>query len=113
MLGKADEKRIKALESELKRKEKALAETAALLVLQKKAQAIWGGRRGRMIKTPDRRRTVELIKEAVNAGASCKAACEWLKISPRTYRRWTQADDIKTDGRVNAKRPARVNGHLN
>ena len=39
---KADEKRIKALESELKRKEKALAETAALLVLQKKAQAIWG-----------------------------------------------------------------------
>ncbi len=39
---KADEKRIKALERELKRKEKALAETAALLVLRKKAQAIWG-----------------------------------------------------------------------
>ncbi len=39
---KADEKRIKELERELKRKEKALAETAALLVLRKKAQAIWG-----------------------------------------------------------------------
>jgi len=39
---KADEKRIKDLERELKRKEKALAETAALLVLRKKAQAIWG-----------------------------------------------------------------------
>lgn len=38
----ADEKRIKALEGELKEKEKALAETAALLVLRKKAQAIWG-----------------------------------------------------------------------
>ncbi|WP_419653125.1 hypothetical protein, partial [Thiolapillus sp.] len=37
-----DEKRIKELERELKRKEKALAETAALLVLRKKAQAIWG-----------------------------------------------------------------------
>jgi len=32
----------KALKKELRRKEKALAETAALLVLQKKARAIWG-----------------------------------------------------------------------
>ncbi len=39
---KADEKRIKELERDLKRKEKALVETAALLVLRKKAQAIWG-----------------------------------------------------------------------
>ena len=39
---KADRKRIGQLERELHRKEKALAETAALLVLQKKAQAIWG-----------------------------------------------------------------------
>jgi hypothetical protein len=33
---------IRELQRELKRKEKALAETAALLVLRKKAQAIWG-----------------------------------------------------------------------
>ena len=39
---KEDEKRIKALERELRQKEKALAETAALLVLRKKAEAIWG-----------------------------------------------------------------------
>jgi len=39
---KADEKRIKELERDLRTKEKALAETAALLVLRKKAQAIWG-----------------------------------------------------------------------
>ena len=39
---KADRQRIQQLERELRRKEKALAETAALLVLQKKAQAIWG-----------------------------------------------------------------------
>ena len=38
----AERRRIHALESELRRKEKALAETAALLVLRKKAQAIWG-----------------------------------------------------------------------
>ena len=34
---------IKDLERDLARKEKALAETAALLVLRKKAAAIWGG----------------------------------------------------------------------
>jgi hypothetical protein len=39
---KEDKKRIRQLEKELHRKEKALAETAALLVLRKKAQAIWG-----------------------------------------------------------------------
>lgn len=38
----AELKRIKELERELRRKEKALAEAAALLVLKKKAQAIWG-----------------------------------------------------------------------
>ena len=37
-----DKKRIQELERELRRKEKALAEAAALLVLRKKAQAIWG-----------------------------------------------------------------------
>lgn len=37
-----DANRIRELEKELKRKEKALAEAAALLVLQKKVRAIWG-----------------------------------------------------------------------
>jgi transposase-like protein len=35
-------RRIRELERELRQKEKALAETAALLVLRKKAAAIWG-----------------------------------------------------------------------
>jgi|AVFP01.1.fsa_nt_gi transposase-like protein len=39
---KQDQKRLKALERQLRHKEKALAETAALLVLSKKAEAIWG-----------------------------------------------------------------------
>ena len=39
---KADKQRIKSLERDLRHKEKALAETAALLVLRKKAAAIWG-----------------------------------------------------------------------
>ena len=40
---KEEKKRVKDLERELARKDRALAETAALLVLRKKAQAIWGG----------------------------------------------------------------------
>jgi len=37
-----DAQRMRALEKELNRKDKALAETAALLVLKKKVQEIWG-----------------------------------------------------------------------
>ena len=45
--GKKDpqQKRISALERELRRKEAALAEAATLLVLKKKADAIWGEQR--------------------------------------------------------------------
>jgi transposase-like protein len=39
---KREAKRVRELEKELKRKDKALAEAAALLVLQKKVRAIWG-----------------------------------------------------------------------
>ncbi len=38
----AESKRIKELERELRKKDKALAETAALLVLRKKLNALWG-----------------------------------------------------------------------
>jgi transposase-like protein len=39
---RAQQQQIKALERELRRKEQALAEAAALLVLKKKARALWG-----------------------------------------------------------------------
>lgn len=37
-----EQKRIRELEKELRRKDKALAEAAALIILKKKALAIWG-----------------------------------------------------------------------
>ena len=43
-LTQADPRRIKALEGQLRRKEKALAEAAALLVSRKNVEAIWGAR---------------------------------------------------------------------
>jgi len=39
---KNDRKEINQLKKDLQRKEKALAEAAALIILRKKAQAIWG-----------------------------------------------------------------------
>jgi len=39
---KEELKRSKQLEKDLQKKEKALAEAAALLLLRKKVQAIWG-----------------------------------------------------------------------
>lgn len=39
---KEEQKRGKQLEKELQKKEKALAEAASLLLLRKKARAIWG-----------------------------------------------------------------------
>ncbi|MEO7730941.1 MAG: transposase [Kofleriaceae bacterium] len=38
----AEARRVQTLERELKRKDKALAEAAALLLLKKKVQALWG-----------------------------------------------------------------------
>jgi transposase-like protein len=43
---KDDRKRIHELERELARKEKALAEAAALMILRKKVDAIWGPKEG-------------------------------------------------------------------
>ncbi|MGH9439914.1 MAG: IS3 family transposase, partial [Terriglobia bacterium] len=47
-----------------------------------------GGRRGRLIPVGDRIVAVELIDEAVLAGARRFKACEVLELSVRTYERW-------------------------
>jgi transposase len=49
-----DGRRIQVLERELRRKDAALAETAALLVLKKKVQAIWGDEDDRTDPRPER-----------------------------------------------------------
>ena len=49
------------------------------------------------------------INEAVQAGARKHRACEEAGITLRTLQRWTQAGDVKADGRPEAKRPAPQN----
>lgn len=106
---KEEKKRVTALERDLARKDRALAEAAALLILRKKAQAIWGGRRGRMISTRHRQTAIALINEAVSAGARRSKACIELEISDRTLRRWTNGGEVQSDRRPLAWRPEPAN----
>ncbi|MCU7882457.1 MAG: DDE-type integrase/transposase/recombinase [Candidatus Thiodiazotropha sp. (ex Lucinoma aequizonata)] len=49
------------------------------------------------------------MEEAVDAGAPAQKACEELEISLRTYKRWTDGDGVKADGRPDAERPEPAN----
>mgnify|MGYP001823429928 CR=1 FL=1 len=62
-----------------------------------------------MIALADRRHAVELIEEAVAAGARQHKACEILEVSMRTYQRWTQGEAVLGDGRPEAQRPVPAN----
>lgn len=59
------------------------------------------GGRGRLHGVEDRRRVLDLIEEAVTAGARQSAACEELGIDERTLQRWRRQPE---DGRSGPKR---------
>ncbi|MDL2009803.1 IS3 family transposase [Klebsiella pneumoniae] len=106
---KADKKRIKELEKELKRKDAALAETAALLVLKKKVKCLLGGRRGQLTSLSDRQYYVSLVDEAVSAGARKHKACAQIGLSLRTLQRWLEMGCVSADKRPAAARPVPAN----
>ena len=58
-----------------------------------------------MILDSDRLHAVELITEAVLAGAAKFKACAELEMSVRAYQRWVADGGLKTDGRPKAIRP--------
>jgi hypothetical protein len=91
----ATTKLIRRLERELARKEEALAEAAALLVLKKN-----GGerapRRGRRHRRAERELILTAITTAQSTGARLARACRVAGISARTIERWRlhpQGDD--------------------
>ncbi|HYN63468.1 MAG TPA: IS3 family transposase [Candidatus Limnocylindrales bacterium] len=101
-----DRRRIKELERELRRKDRALAETAALLVLSKKGRGDLRQGRGRMIGLEDRQALARDIHAAHEAGARLRLACETAGIDVRTLQRWkTQQGLASGDGRPDAVRP--------
>ncbi|WP_428837339.1 IS3 family transposase [Yersinia rohdei] len=104
---KQSQKENKQLKKELHRKEKALAEAAAILVLPKKAHGLLrGNRRGRLTSEDERRQFILWINEAVTSGARRPIACQEVNISLRTWRRWM---NNPCDQRPEASRPEPVN----
>ena len=103
---KRERRRNKELERELHRKDKALAETAALLVLSK----IGGDLprpRGRMTRPEDRLALIDLITEARAGGSRQAPACIVAGVDPRTVQRWRKNDGLtRGDRRPDAVRPA-------
>ena len=67
------------------------------------------GRRGRLISASDRKQAVELISEAINAGACLYKASAELGISKRTYNRWKNNTNDYIDERITCARPEPVN----
>ncbi|MBM7071815.1 IS3 family transposase [Shewanella sp. 202IG2-18] len=105
-----DKAEIKSLKTDLRRKEKALAETTALLVLRKKPQRLVGERtRGELTPLPLRQQLIGLIQEACNSGARLDNACKEIPLSKRTYRLWFKDGQVQADLRPEIKRPEPAN----
>ncbi|HBZ8552213.1 TPA: IS3 family transposase [Salmonella enterica subsp. houtenae] len=100
-------KEIQQLNRELARKDKALAEAAALLILEKKLKAfVRRGKRGRMTRTTSRLQLMDMVQEAVKAGARLSEACRCVGLSERTLQRWNLSED---DSRATTARPVPAN----
>lgn len=63
-------------------------------------------RRGRLTSTPDRQKTISLVNDAINAGASKQKSCEIVGIDPKTLDRWSE---IAEDKRPSAIKPTPEN----
>ena len=101
-----DRRRIKELKRELLHKDRALADTAALLVLSKKSYSGLQQGRGRMIGLADRRSQAHDIETAHHAGARPRLTCDAAGIDERTLQRWKAHEDlVDRVGRPQAARP--------
>ncbi|EAV2981190.1 IS3 family transposase [Salmonella enterica] len=91
--------KLRELEKELQRKDKALAEAAALLMLREKFKCPLGQQRGRLTPISERQKIISLVGDAVSQGASKTRACQCIGISIRTLQRWDDGEHIKADRR--------------
>jgi hypothetical protein len=93
---KEHDQKVAQLEKELRRKNDALAEAAALIVLQKKNIGPLGRRK---VNASDRVMILAAIDEAVESGARQWKACQTIGLCERRLRRWrTTPEDARTGG---------------
>lgn len=81
---KQREDEVSKLKAELARKEKALAEAAALLILQKNFGNIGTGK----VEEEKKRKILAAVEETIQNGARLSKACDAIGICERRYRRW-------------------------
>ncbi|WP_404830621.1 IS3 family transposase [Dickeya zeae] len=104
---KQSQKEIKQLKRELARKEKALAEAAAILVLRKQLRGLlWSHRRGRLTRGTERQVLIGYVREAMASGARLSVSLAEAGLSERTWRRWQTSLE---DKRASAVRPSPAN----
>lgn len=94
---------------ELQRKEKALAEAAALLALTNSAGDL--GRQGKMISARDRCKAVELVTEAVAVGVRAIEVCKCLGIAFSNYLKWRDCPKTRNSVRSANLEPTRERCH--
>lgn len=86
--------------------DKALAETAALLVLRKSYRPCTTGGRGQLTVPDERKRLIDLFTEAVISGARREKAAAEIGLSARTFRRWIDdSGEVQYDRSPEAIRP--------
>ncbi|UHD14723.1 IS3 family transposase [Thiocapsa bogorovii] len=100
---RAEQAEIVRLGRELQRKDRALAEAATLLVLQKSPGDL-GGARGRSLAYERRVQVSEYIAQACAEGARLSRACAAVGLSERTLQRWRRDGAIGGDGRTREHR---------
>ncbi|UFT95781.1 IS3 family transposase [Pectobacterium carotovorum] len=104
---KQSQKEVKQLKRELARKEKALAEAAAILVLRKQLRDLLrGNRRGRLTPGTERQALTGYVRDAMVSGARLSMALAEAGLSERTWRRWKISTE---DRRATAVRPSPAN----
>ncbi|WP_095976931.1 IS3 family transposase [Melittangium boletus] len=95
--------RVRELEREHKRQQRALSEARALLRLSTRARGLTLGGRGRR-HPPDVRSQVRgLVEQAIIEGARQSSACRLLGLSSRTLQRWRHPAHAR-DGRSQTRR---------
>jgi putative transposase len=97
---------VRRLEGQLRQKDKALAESAALLQLLTQVSVLPRGGRGRFHGMDERRRVLALIDQAIQRGARLESACRLLGLSARTVQRWRKPQYVEDRRPSSRRRPA-------
>jgi hypothetical protein len=92
------------LKRDLNHKDKALAETAALLVLQKKMQDLWKENED-LMSVEQKDQIIRGVHQTCSDIAKHRLACDIVGINAKTLQRWVKADSLTDKRQTTIKHP--------